>query len=220
MVRNSGRSKCNRTVTVRSGVSYHIQGMFEENILTFNPGWDQSANELDSSTVVPRHRIRMFRQAIKHVNRILRFGFDASQIAERRRQMFPLLIPISEHQVAIAFLEVVTTSDFANIRSHQRCVRNRSFPAISHQECDLALPQNAKDRVAHRHRIAKKDNVGPRVGRCHSLLEIVWKGHTHARFRCLRRAQKNQNQNRAQRTLVYYGVLHVFFSPLNAHLSS
>ncbi len=80
--------------------------MFEENMLTFNPDWDQSGNELDSSTVVPRHRIHTFRQAIKHVNRILRFGFDASQIAERRRQMFPLLIPISEHQVAIAFLEV------------------------------------------------------------------------------------------------------------------
>ena len=29
-----------------------FQGMFEENILTFNPGWDQSANELDSFTDV------------------------------------------------------------------------------------------------------------------------------------------------------------------------
>lgn len=25
-----------------------FQGMFESNILTFNPGWDQSANDLDS----------------------------------------------------------------------------------------------------------------------------------------------------------------------------
>jgi catechol 2,3-dioxygenase-like lactoylglutathione lyase family enzyme len=25
-----------------------FQGMFEENILTFNPGWDQSGNELDT----------------------------------------------------------------------------------------------------------------------------------------------------------------------------
>jgi lactoylglutathione lyase len=25
-----------------------FQGMFEENILTFNPGWDQSGNDLDS----------------------------------------------------------------------------------------------------------------------------------------------------------------------------
>ena len=29
-----------------------FQGMFEENILTFNPGWDQSGNELDSFTDV------------------------------------------------------------------------------------------------------------------------------------------------------------------------
>lgn len=29
-----------------------FQGMFEGNILTFNPGWDQSANELESFTDV------------------------------------------------------------------------------------------------------------------------------------------------------------------------
>jgi catechol 2,3-dioxygenase-like lactoylglutathione lyase family enzyme len=29
-----------------------FQGMFEENILTFNPGWDQGGNELDSFTDV------------------------------------------------------------------------------------------------------------------------------------------------------------------------
>ena len=29
-----------------------FQGMFEENILTFNPGWDQSAKNLDSFTDV------------------------------------------------------------------------------------------------------------------------------------------------------------------------
>jgi lactoylglutathione lyase len=29
-----------------------FQGMFEENILTFNPGWDQDAHELDSYTDV------------------------------------------------------------------------------------------------------------------------------------------------------------------------
>ena len=29
-----------------------FQGMFEQNILTFNPGWDQSGNELDSFTDV------------------------------------------------------------------------------------------------------------------------------------------------------------------------
>ena len=29
-----------------------FQGMFEHNMLTFNPGWDQSGNELDSFTDV------------------------------------------------------------------------------------------------------------------------------------------------------------------------
>ncbi len=29
-----------------------FQGMFEDNILTFNPGWDQDGNELDSFTDV------------------------------------------------------------------------------------------------------------------------------------------------------------------------
>lgn len=29
-----------------------FQGMFKENILTFNPGWDQGGNELDSYTDV------------------------------------------------------------------------------------------------------------------------------------------------------------------------
>ena len=29
-----------------------FQGMFEQNILTFNPGWDQGGNELDSFTDV------------------------------------------------------------------------------------------------------------------------------------------------------------------------
>ena len=29
-----------------------FQGMFEDNILTFNPGWDQGANELDTFTDV------------------------------------------------------------------------------------------------------------------------------------------------------------------------
>jgi lactoylglutathione lyase len=29
-----------------------FQGMFEKNILTFNPGWDQAANNLDSFTDV------------------------------------------------------------------------------------------------------------------------------------------------------------------------
>lgn len=31
-----------------------FQGMFEENILTFNPGWDQEANQLDSFDDVRR----------------------------------------------------------------------------------------------------------------------------------------------------------------------
>ena len=37
-----------------------LQGMFEQNILTFNPGWDESANKLDSFTDV--------RDIQKHIN--------------------------------------------------------------------------------------------------------------------------------------------------------
>jgi predicted lactoylglutathione lyase len=37
-----------------------FQGMFDKNILTFNPGWDQDANELESFTDV-----RELQQALK-----------------------------------------------------------------------------------------------------------------------------------------------------------
>lgn len=37
-----------------------FQGMFDKNILTFNPGWDQSANNLDSFT-----DIRKLKQELK-----------------------------------------------------------------------------------------------------------------------------------------------------------
>jgi catechol 2,3-dioxygenase-like lactoylglutathione lyase family enzyme len=37
-----------------------FQGMFEKNMLTFNPGWDQNANKLDSFTDV-----RVFQRKLK-----------------------------------------------------------------------------------------------------------------------------------------------------------
>ena len=40
-----------------------FQGMFEQNILTFNPGWDESANKLDSFTDV-----REIQQELKNKN--------------------------------------------------------------------------------------------------------------------------------------------------------
>ena len=40
-----------------------FQGMFENNILTFNPGWDQSANNLDSFDDV-----RDIQKNLKHKN--------------------------------------------------------------------------------------------------------------------------------------------------------
>jgi len=40
-----------------------FQGMFEQNILTFNPGWDESANKLDSFTDV-----RKVQQELKNKN--------------------------------------------------------------------------------------------------------------------------------------------------------
>ncbi len=41
-----------------------FQGMFEENILTFNPGWDQSGNELDSFTDVRELQRELKKQGI------------------------------------------------------------------------------------------------------------------------------------------------------------
>jgi len=40
-----------------------FQGMFEQNILTFNPGWDESANKLESFTDV-----RKIQQVLKSKN--------------------------------------------------------------------------------------------------------------------------------------------------------
>ena len=41
-----------------------FQGMFEENILTFNPGWDQSGNELDSFTDVRELQRELKKQGV------------------------------------------------------------------------------------------------------------------------------------------------------------
>ena len=99
------------------------------------------------------------RQVIKHADRSLRFGSTASEIAHKCGQLLLLLIPMSKYQVAITFLELVTTSDFAIIGSHRYNVRYRSFPAISNRECDFVLRQSAIAPVAYRRYIAKKDSV-------------------------------------------------------------
>jgi len=41
-----------------------FQGMFEENIMTFNPGWDQSGKELDSFTDVRELRRELMKLGI------------------------------------------------------------------------------------------------------------------------------------------------------------
>ncbi len=41
-----------------------FQGMFEKNILTFNPGWDQNANTLDSFTDVRDLQRELKRQGL------------------------------------------------------------------------------------------------------------------------------------------------------------
>ena len=41
-----------------------FQGMFEKNILTFNPGWDQSANNLDAFTDVRELREELIKRGI------------------------------------------------------------------------------------------------------------------------------------------------------------
>ena len=42
-----------------------FQGMFENNILTFNPGWDESANKLDSFTDVRAIQKHLKEKAVK-----------------------------------------------------------------------------------------------------------------------------------------------------------
>ena len=44
-----------------------FQGMFERNTLTFNPGWDQEANELDDFTDVRELQRRLKEQGIEMV---------------------------------------------------------------------------------------------------------------------------------------------------------
>jgi lactoylglutathione lyase len=45
-----------------------FQGMFDKNILTFNPGWDQNAQELSSFTDVRELQRRLKAQGVKLVN--------------------------------------------------------------------------------------------------------------------------------------------------------
>lgn len=45
-----------------------FQGMFEKNILTFNPGWDQNANRLDSFTDVRVLQRKLKEQGLKIEN--------------------------------------------------------------------------------------------------------------------------------------------------------
>ena len=42
-----------------------FQGMFDKNILTFNPGWDESANKLESFTDVREIQKHLKEKAIK-----------------------------------------------------------------------------------------------------------------------------------------------------------
>ena len=41
-----------------------FQGMFEKNVLTFNPGWDQGGNELDSFTDVRELQRELKKQGV------------------------------------------------------------------------------------------------------------------------------------------------------------
>lgn len=45
-----------------------FQGMFEKNMLTFNPGWDQSAKNVEEFTDVRQLRDELIRRGIKIVN--------------------------------------------------------------------------------------------------------------------------------------------------------
>ena len=45
-----------------------FQGMFDKNMLTFNPGWDQNASELDTFTDVRELQRRLKEQGLELVS--------------------------------------------------------------------------------------------------------------------------------------------------------
>jgi lactoylglutathione lyase len=47
-----------------------FQGMFEKNILTFNPGWDQDAQELDNFTDVQELQRQLKAQGVEFVSEV------------------------------------------------------------------------------------------------------------------------------------------------------
>ena len=51
-----------------------FQGMFEKNMLTFNPGWDQSAKNVEEFTDVRQLRDELIRRGIKIVSDDVRQG--------------------------------------------------------------------------------------------------------------------------------------------------
>jgi hypothetical protein len=57
-----------------------FQGMFEKNILTFNPGWDQNANTLESFTDVRDLQRALKAQGIKSKSKILEIPISAARL--------------------------------------------------------------------------------------------------------------------------------------------
>ena len=47
-----------------------FQGMFENNILTFNPGWDSDANELEKFTDIRQLQRQLREQGVKFENEV------------------------------------------------------------------------------------------------------------------------------------------------------
>ena len=55
-----------------------FQGMFEDNILTFNPGWDESAKEVDPFTDVRKLQATLIEKGITPVKAIEADALDKS----------------------------------------------------------------------------------------------------------------------------------------------
>ena len=45
-----------------------FQGMFEENMLTFNPGWDRNANKLDTFTDIRTLQVRLKELGVEFIS--------------------------------------------------------------------------------------------------------------------------------------------------------
>ena len=69
-----------------------FQGMFEKNILTFNPGWDENANNLDAFTDVRELQQNLKKKGITIINEVDERGSGPGSFSIQDPDGNPILI--------------------------------------------------------------------------------------------------------------------------------